>query len=405
MKEYGGILVCEDETIIASDIQRCLARFGYHVAGVASCGRQALEIAERTRPDLALMDIQLEGEMSGIDVADLMRSRYGIPVIFLTAHADSKTLERAKRIDPLGFIVKPFQDRELHSAVELGLYRFRRQCELQADVDDYKKRLGQAFSHSDIAGVSETREHFLEQEKMEAVRVLAGGVAHHLNNALAVVEANLGCLVEITPLQPQPKSLVTAAMQGSERAAWLVEQLLWFSGQRRSDLKEVIISDLVMEALDSASGLLLPGTEIVAVLPESPISIQVDARNVKRALTGLILNAQEALAGQGKVTVSVAERYEELPEKHNPKSKPGLFAMIEIQDSGVGMSEDTRRRAIEPFFTTKDATTGVGLDLALAYGMMQSFGGWLEITSQPEKGTKARLFFPSDPEASQEQGP
>jgi len=117
------ILVVEDEAIVALDIRDQLARLGYVAVGHAIRGDQAVALAESLHPDLVLMDIQLSGPMDGIDAAQAIRTRLGIPVVFLTAFSEDETLERAKLVEPAGYVVKPFSERELHSVLEMALYK------------------------------------------------------------------------------------------------------------------------------------------------------------------------------------------------------------------------------------------------------------------------------------------
>ncbi|MFA5269018.1 MAG: response regulator [Methanoregula sp.] len=117
------ILVVEDEAIVANDIRDTLVSLGYDVSGTAKSGELALEKVDEARPDLVLMDIHLAGTMDGIEAAGKIHVKYDIPVIFLTAYADSALLERAKVAEPYGYIVKPYEERGLHSAVEMALYK------------------------------------------------------------------------------------------------------------------------------------------------------------------------------------------------------------------------------------------------------------------------------------------
>lgn len=125
------IMVVEDEGIVAEDIRQNLQNLGYIVSAVASSGEQALIEVAANIPDLVLMDIVLSGELDGIKTAAQIRSRYNIPVIYLTAYADAKTLEQAKLTEPFGYIVKPFNDRELRTTVEIALYKSKMENKLR----------------------------------------------------------------------------------------------------------------------------------------------------------------------------------------------------------------------------------------------------------------------------------
>ena len=119
----GRILIVEDEAVIARDISHQLTRLGYEVCAVAASGKQAIEAAGQHRPDIALMDVVLSGGMDGIETAEAMTKLYQTSVVFLTAHADGSTLQRAKHIKPLGYIVKPCTERELSIVMEIALHR------------------------------------------------------------------------------------------------------------------------------------------------------------------------------------------------------------------------------------------------------------------------------------------
>ena len=117
------ILIVEDERITAEDLAEVLKDLGYEISAVVSSGEEAIREAEKYPPDLVLMDIRIKGEMDGTEAARILRERFDVPVVYLTAHADRDTLERAKHSRPLGYIVKPFHEAELHASVEMALYK------------------------------------------------------------------------------------------------------------------------------------------------------------------------------------------------------------------------------------------------------------------------------------------
>ena len=125
------ILVVEDELIIAKGIEKRLMALGYAVAGTVSSGEDALAKVIETAPDLVLMDIHLQGNMDGVETAEKIRSVADIPVIYLTAYADPESLSRAKLTEPFGYIVKPFQDHTLRSAIEMALYKHQMESSLK----------------------------------------------------------------------------------------------------------------------------------------------------------------------------------------------------------------------------------------------------------------------------------
>lgn len=129
------ILIVEDEGIIARDIQKILLKLGYQVSGPAGTGAEALATADTERADLVLMDIKIRGPIDGVETADQIRKRHRIPVIFLTAHADSDTLQRATATEPYGYVVKPFTEASIKVAIEVALNRKRLDLQTQARQD------------------------------------------------------------------------------------------------------------------------------------------------------------------------------------------------------------------------------------------------------------------------------
>lgn len=133
------ILVVEDEKIVALDINDVLNKLGYDVPALVASGDEAVEAVKRTKPDLVLMDIVLKGDTDGIEAAEVIRHRYGTPLVFLTAYADDEILRRVKHIEPFGYILKPFQEKELYSAIEIALFKHGLEKRRRRERDKVKR--------------------------------------------------------------------------------------------------------------------------------------------------------------------------------------------------------------------------------------------------------------------------
>jgi len=134
----ANILVVEDENIVARDIQQTLEKIGYGVVGICAEGEKAIAKTDEEKPDLVLMDIMLKGEMTGITAAEIIKKNHQIPVIYLTAYADKDTLEKAKITEPHGYILKPFKEVDIRTAVELALYKHERESKIKWERDLYE---------------------------------------------------------------------------------------------------------------------------------------------------------------------------------------------------------------------------------------------------------------------------
>ncbi len=135
------ILVVEDESIIAADIVMSLRNLGYEVIATVPSGEQAISKVEADNPDIILMDIVLKGRMDGIEAAEQIHSRFRVPVVFLTAYADEKTLERAKITGPFGYIMKPFQNTDLRVGVEIAIYKAKLEAEREQLISELQEAL------------------------------------------------------------------------------------------------------------------------------------------------------------------------------------------------------------------------------------------------------------------------
>ncbi|MDZ7793556.1 MAG: response regulator [Spirochaetia bacterium] len=146
------ILLVEDESIVAMDMERRLNALGYSVIEHVLSGEDAVTKAEQEKPDLILMDIHLKGNMDGIQAAERIKSTLGTPVIYITAYSDETTLARAKVTEPFGYILKPFQEREIYSTIEMALYKYKIEQELIAAKE--KAEAGSRAKSGFLANVS-----------------------------------------------------------------------------------------------------------------------------------------------------------------------------------------------------------------------------------------------------------
>ncbi len=133
----ANIFIVEDESIVAKDIQQTLEKLGYTVVGTASEGEKAVEKIMDLEPDLILMDIMLKGDMTGIDTAAQVKKEINVPIIYLTAYADRDTLSKAKITQPHGYIIKPFKEVDIRTAVEIALYKHKKETKIKKERDLY----------------------------------------------------------------------------------------------------------------------------------------------------------------------------------------------------------------------------------------------------------------------------
>ena len=140
--QSARILIIEDEAIVAADLEDRLKNLGYTVIGTVSSGREGLEVAASEKPDIVLSDIMIQGDMDGAQTAVYLRKNHNIPVIFLSAYSSDSVLERAKISAPFGYLLKPFEERELQITIEMGLYKHK----MEQEREELVKRLQDALA-------------------------------------------------------------------------------------------------------------------------------------------------------------------------------------------------------------------------------------------------------------------
>jgi len=158
MTKGASILIVEDEGIVARDLRYRLETMGYKVAGMTSTGDEAVLKAWELRPDLVLMDIVLKGDLDGIESARMMRERADIPVVYLTAYADEETIQRTEASGPFGYLVKPFEDRELEACIEVALFKHRSERELRASETRFRSTVQMA---QDAVLIADAEHHII----------------------------------------------------------------------------------------------------------------------------------------------------------------------------------------------------------------------------------------------------
>lgn len=245
----------------------------------------------------------------------------------------------------------------------------------------------------DITDRRRLEDQLRQSQKMEAIGVLAGGVAHDFNNLISVIlgYSELG-LARLPPDQPARACLQNVIAAGS-RAAELTRKLLAFSRQQVLQTRPFHIND----RLDSFAMMLtrILGEDIEVTITKTPGStlVNADESQIDQVLSNLCTNARQAMPRGGRLTMTTSRVVlDEAGLTVYPWVRPGEFVEVTIADSGIGMNEQVRARVFEPFFTTKEVGTGLGL--AMAYGIVQQHGGFISVQSRLEQGTTFHVYLP-----------
>ena len=484
------ILVVEDEGIVAKDIENTLKKLGYAVPAIAFSGEEAIKKAAETLPDLVLMDIVLEGDMDGVEAAEQIRDRFDIPVVYLTAYANDKTLQRAKVTGPYGYILKPFEERELHTGIEIALYKHEMERKLkeseqwlsttlksigdaviatdangfvtfmnpvaealtgwnQEDAagkplkkvfniineetgkqaedpatrvlregvvvglanhtvliardgtkypiddsgapirDDKGNIMGVVLVFRDITEKRNMEEALLKADALESLGVLAGGIAHDFNNILMAIMGN----ITLAKMYAKPGDKIFERLKEAEnaslRAKDLTQQLLTFSRGGAPIKKTAFISKLLEDTVTFA----LSGSNVRC---EFSISgdlwpVEVDEGQISQVINNLVINADHAMPRGGIIKVS-AENIAVDVEQGLPL-KEGNYIKISVEDQGIGIPEEHLQKIFDPYFTSKQK--GSGLGLATAYSIVKRHDGCIQVKSELGVGSTFSIYLPA----------
>jgi PAS domain S-box-containing protein len=252
---------------------------------------------------------------------------------------------------------------------------------------------------NEVAAREKAQEQLRQAQKMEAIGQLTGGVAHDFNNLLMAVMGNLDLLRKRLPDDPRLRRLIDGALQGAERGASLTQRLLAFARQQDLRAVPVDLRGLIQGMIDLLERSLGPRVGLRLDLPASLPPARVDANQLELAILNLAINARDAMPDGGSIEIRIAE----CQSSCDPALGSGRYLKLSVVDNGKGMTPETLKRAVEPFYSSKPLGKGTGLGLSMVHGLAVQLGGALRLASAVGTGTTATLILPvatSVPEAA-----
>ena len=444
------ILIVEDEVIVVADLAGKLRQLGYEIVGTAATGEEAIELASSLLPRVVLMDIQLKGSMDGIEAAEAIRRRVDVPVIYLTAHSDSATLTRAKISEPFGYILKPFEERELATTIEMAIYKHQSDRQLRKAHDELEQRVRER-----------TQELKELNETLEARIIERTAQLNSANEELLKINDRLRH--EIL----ERKHVEEALRQSEEQLQAMNEGLEQKVEQRTRELQETQMQYLHAEKLSTIGKLsasiahefnnplqsimtILKGLRQMDILEEEDSKLLEAAISESERMKKLLRNLQEfnRQSPARKVPMDVQQTMDSvlLLQKSDLKTKrisvvlnyaehlPLILAIpdqikqvflnlltnaadaclprggeitistwregrrvaVAIQDTGIGIEPEKIDLLFRPFYTTKPGVKGTGLGLSVSHGIINQHQGEIRVESRPGEGATFTVLLPVD---------
>ncbi len=268
--------------------------------------------------------------------------------------------------------------------------------EIMQPIWDETGRLTQSIiTNQDITEQVQIEEQLRQAQKMEAVGQLTGGIAHDFNNLLAVIVGNLELVEGEIEQGAQASEWVEIAIAAAERGAGLTQRLLAFSRKQALRPTELDANALVQGMLELLRRTLGERIEVQLVKDAGLWRCLVDPNQLENAILNLAINARDAMPAGGKLTITTSNaRIDDDYARAQTDVAPGQYVQIAVSDTGSGMPDDVKKRAFEPFYTTKDVGRGSGLGLSMVYGFIKQSGGHVSVYSEVDTGTTIRLYLP-----------
>lgn len=342
-----SLLVIEDEAIIAKDICDQLEGLGYSIAGTDATALGAINKANQLHPDLVLMDIQIKGDVDGIEAAREIIQTLNIPIVFLTAHADEHTLERAKKIGPYGYILKPFDEATLHTAIQVALAKYELHLALQAANEELE-----AYNHS------------ISHDLKAPLR--------HISMFVSELKKSLG-----EHITSESKLFIQKTQLAIAKAISLIENLLEFSRLNRTELKisNVSLYTIAKEIADRLKE--LPENKNILITIDPLPDCKGDALLLEQVLENLMSNAV-------KFSRTVKNPSVRIGVKLDTELQPVYF----VQDNGVGFNMEFAPRLFQPFRKLHGETfEGSGVGLSFVKRIILKHHGKIWVKSKEDHGS------------------
>jgi PAS domain S-box-containing protein len=247
----------------------------------------------------------------------------------------------------------------------------------------------------DLTSRYKIEEDLRQAQKMEAVGQLTGGIAHDFNNLLTVISGNLEMVEDKLPPGPL-REILKEAQDAASDGAKLTGQLLAFGRRQPLNPKQADLGQLITGFSNLLRRTLGEDIKLSTILSGSNFDVLVDSSQLQNAILNIAINARDAMPKGGRLAMEISRvQLDADYAKMYPEVRSGDFVLIAMTDTGVGMNEEVRKHAIEPFFTTKETGAGTGLGLSMVYGFVKQSGGHLQIYSEVGCGTTIRVYLPA----------
>lgn len=332
--------------------------------------KQLIQAFDDLKPDLIVSDCTLP-QFSGLEALEIARSlRPDVPFIFFSGTIGEETAIESLQQGATDYVLK-------HRMGRL--------------VPAIRRALSEAQGRKAQAALEE---QLRQSRRLEAIGTSVGGIAHDFRNLLQVIKLGIEMLFLDAERADTVVEIANRLNVAADRGRKMIEELMAFARRADTQLAPVDMAELIRETAQTLQTAMPPEVRFELHLAGDVPPVMADAAQVDRVLTNLIINARDAMPEGGRVLISSdVVHFDRVPQGLFQINDAPYFRVM-VSDTGTGMDEATQARVFEPFFTTKSVGKGTGLGLSVVYGLMEAHQGFIDLESEPGRGTTFSLFFP-----------
>jgi signal transduction histidine kinase len=383
------ILIVDDEKVTMKNLEHVMKNEGYEVIGTES-GQNALKLLDEYQFDVILTDIRME-EVDGIQILKRCRELYpDTEVIMITGYASLESAIHAMKQGAFYYIAKPFKLDEVRKVVKEAVEKVKLKKENIALLD-VKSSLEHAVEEA-VGKLYEKQAQLIAAEKLAILGTFAAGVAHEINNPLAIINEKAGLMKDILEMSEDCKhktrflNLLDAIFESVNRCQRVTHRILGFARKTEVSIEIFNLNDLIKYlTVFLEKEIFYKNIRLELNLKENLPEVRSDKGQLQQVFLNIIKNAIDAVENGGLVAVSTDIKDENMVK-------------VSIKDNGHGISGEDLKHMFEPFFTTKEKGKGTGLGLSITYGIVKNLGGNILVESEVNKGTTFIVEIPTNSE-------
>lgn len=373
------VLIIEDDHALRRLIAKNLKKRDYSTYEAAT-GKEAIELIEKDDSFVLLLDQRLN-DMTGVEVIEfLAKKQIFVNFIVMTGQGNESLAVKMMKMGAADYLVKSTEFLEILPEVLERTFK---------NIENEQKLKNAEYEQEKL------QKQLIQAQKLESIGRLAGGVAHDFNNMLSVIIGYTELTLQQLDKNCSLYNNLLEIEKASKRSAELTKQLLTFARKQVISVKIIDLNEIISSMYKMLRRLIGEDIKLSFKATEVPLYIEADPSQIDQILANLCVNSRDAISGKGEIFIETSKiRLDNVLIDSNTDKVTGDYILLTVSDNGCGMNKETLEHVFEPFFTTKNLNEGTGLGLATIYGAVKQNKGFINIYSEPGKGTCIKIYLP-----------